>query len=188
MKLRQYAQERGILYRTAWEHFRLGKIPGAYKDNTGHIIVPDRSPELDRKVAVYARVSSAAHRDSLDRQAERVQQWCQTNGYEVVRVVKEVGSGVSDTRPKLTRLFEHDDYGLLVVEHKDRLTRFGWNWLDMLARARGKELVVINAAATDEADLMQDMLAIVYSFTAKLYGARRAKAARDAIVEATEGD
>lgn len=184
MKLRQYAQERGILYRTAWEHFRLGKIPGAYKDNTGHIIVPDHKPELGNKAAIYARVSSAVHRENLKRQADRVQQWAQAQGYEVVHVVSEVGSGVSDTRPKLTRLLDKDDYGILIVENKDRLTRFGWHWFELLASKTGKKLVVINAADTSEADLRQDMLSIVYSFTAKLHGARRAKLARDAVTDA----
>ena len=89
MKLSQYAKHQGISYRTALRWFRAGTIKG-YQAPTGTIIVtegetPTRSHE---KVAIYARVSSAEHRENLERQAERLSQYCEARGYEVSQVVK----------------------------------------------------------------------------------------------------
>ena len=53
-------------------------------------------------------------------------------GYSIVRVVKEVGSGVNDNRRKLVKLSQENDYDLVVCEHKDRLSRVGFNYLKVL--------------------------------------------------------
>jgi putative resolvase len=96
-------------------------------------------------------------------------------GYQVTQVVKEIGSGVNDQRPKMLKLLTDDSVSRIVVEHKDRLTRFGFNYLDRLLRMQGREIEVINLAENGKEDLVQDFVAIVTSFCARLYGQRRAK-------------
>ena len=96
-------------------------------------------------------------------------------GLSVVRVVKEVGSGVNDHRVKLTRVLNDDDWGTLVVEHKDRLTRVGFEWFRVLLARQGKRVIVANEADDDRSDLMADFTSIIYSFAARLYGLRGAK-------------
>jgi predicted site-specific integrase-resolvase len=88
------------------------------------VVVPDPQHALVGKAAVYARVATQRQRDGLDRQAQRMTQFAA--GLSVVAVIKEVGSGVSDTRPKLTALLKEDSWGTLVVEHQDRLSRVGF--------------------------------------------------------------
>ena len=88
-------------------------------------------------------------------------------------VVKEIGSGINDTRPKLTRLLKKTDYGILLVEHKDRLARFGTNYMQLLLEMLGVRLEIVNLAENGRDELMLDFIAIITSFCARLYGRRR---------------
>src|SRR5260370_14987316 len=92
MNLSQYAKQQGISYRTALRWFRDGTIKG-YQAPSGTIIVTEmESMPAVQKVAIYARVSSSEHRADLERQAERLSQYCNARGYQVAQVVKEVAS------------------------------------------------------------------------------------------------
>jgi len=90
-------------------------------------------------------------------------------------VVKEIGSGVNDTRPKLLKLLTDPSVSVIVLEHKDRLTRFGYNYLEQLLKMQDRRIEVINLAEDGKEDLIQDFVSIVTSFCARLYGQRRSK-------------
>lgn len=190
MKLSEYARIHGIQYRAAWERFRLGRIPGAYKDEVGTIIVPDETTAFSlNDAAVYARVSDPSkRRTQLPAQQKRVEDWAMSNGYRVVASVAEVGSGVNDKRRKLSSLLKRNDWGTLIVEHKDRLTRFGFEWFRLFLEAQGRRIVVINEAGDDRTDLVQDLVSIIYSFSARLYGQRRSKRAKALVEMVEEGE
>jgi putative resolvase len=176
VKLSEYAQKMGIHYKTAWRWWKAGKLPG-FQQDTGTVIVYPDQPELPRtnRVAVYARVSSSENRQHLDSQAERLVAYCMAKGYQIHQVVKEVGSGVNDSRPKFLQLLADRDLTTIVVEHKDRATRFGFRYLETLLAQQGRRLEVVNLADNGTEDLVGDLVAIVYSFSARLYGQRRAK-------------
>lgn len=123
-------------------------------------------------VCVYCRVSSHDKKADLDRQAERCLEFCCARGWSVDRVVKEIGSGMNDSRKKLTALLRSQP-GKIVVEHKDRLTRFGFAYFEELLPQTGCELVVINRDAEAKDDLVKDLVAVVTSFCCRLYGLRR---------------
>ena len=184
MKLSEYAKRNGIKYRAAWNRYKQGKIPGAYIDDSGHIVVPDPRVLLVGKAVVYARVSTHKQRGDLDRQAQRMVEFANAAGMSVVKVVKEVASGVNDTRPKLTALLQDEQWGTLVVEHKDRLSRVGFGWFEVLLSVQGRQIVVADAATEQTADLMDDFVSIIYSFAARLYGLRSARRRTDAMVAA----
>ena len=173
-KLRDYAKQHGVTYRTAYNHFKRGLITGAYQLETGTIVVPDtyEAPAGAEHTVVYARVSSSENRSNLDSQAERVCQFCSAKGWEVHEVIKECASGLNDKRPKLQRILSDRKATRIVVEHKDRLTRFGFEYLRTLFPG---EIVVINHVSEDEKDLMQDFVSLVTSFCARLYGKRRSQ-------------
>jgi predicted site-specific integrase-resolvase len=82
-------------------------------------------------------VSSAENKRNLDSQAERLYAYCAARGYQIAKVLNEVGSGVNDARPKLLALLADQGIGLIVVEHKDRLTRFGFRYVDILRKNTG---------------------------------------------------
>jgi putative resolvase len=180
MKLSHYAKQLGVTYRTAWNWYNAGKLSG-YQTPTGTIIVTEtnavsaQTPNKSNKTVVYARVSAAENKSNLESQTRRLLDYCAAKGYQVEQVVKEIGSGVNDRRPRLLRLLTDESIGRIVVEHKDRLTRFGFNYLEALLKMQGREIEVINLSDNGKEDLVEDFVAIVTSFCARLYGQRRSK-------------
>lgn len=185
--LNDYAHEHGIKYRAAWNRFKLGKIPQAIQDEFGRILLPEKESKPDY-VVCYARVSSAENKKNLDAQAGRLTDYCAAKGYVVKQVVKECASGLNDKRPKLERILKNPDVTRIVVEHKDRLTRFGFHYLEILAKQAGFEIEIINEAGNGKDDLMQDFVSIITSFTARLYGLRRSKRKTEKIIKELKRD
>jgi putative resolvase len=187
MKLSDYAKEKGVSYKTAWRWYSSGQIKGR---RYGRTIIVDEEIETQRvptqKVAVYARVSSTENKSNLESQTERLSAYCAAKGYQVTKVVKEIGSGVNDSRPKLLALLADQSIHLIVVEHKDRLTRFGFRYIETLLKGQGREIEVVNLAENGTEDLLADLVSIIYSFCARLYGQRRAKRKTEKIVAELE--
>ena len=185
MKLSQYAKKVGVTYRTAFRWWQNGDIKG-YQLPSGTIVVTEgEEPQArpDGQVAIYARVASHEYRANLDRQAERLEDYCAAKGYQVSKVVKEIGSGVNDNRAKFLALLENQQVRTIVVEQKDRATRFGFRYLDTLLKGQGRTIEVVNLAENNRDDLLADLVSIVYSFAARLYGQRRAKRKTEAIMK-----
>lgn len=190
MKLSEYARRIGVKRHTAYRWFKRGEIPNAVQLPSGTIYVPDEIFETELKskqglTAIYARVSSSEQRKThLETQAERLTQFAIANGWVVDKVIKEVGSGLNDERKKLTELLLSDEpIARIIVEHKDRLTRFGFNYLELLAKKQGFEIIVVNPTVTDQEDLMQDFASIITSFCARLYSRRKAKQRSEVILQ-----
>jgi putative resolvase len=174
MKLSDWAQREGIHYTTAWRWWRAGKLPvPARQTSTGTILV-DVEPSRAGRLVVYARVSSHDQRVDLGRQVARVTQLATRAGLAVDEVVCEVGSGVNGKRPRLRRLLAEPQVTTIVVEHRDRLARFGVEQLQAALSAQGRKLVVVDPGETDD-DLVRDMIDVVTSFCARLYGRRGAR-------------
>jgi putative resolvase len=191
MKLSVYAHTLGVSYRTAWRWFKAGKVPG-FQADTGTIIITepamDASPTAGHpKTVIYTRVSAAENKHNLEEQARRLRDYCAAKGYRVTAVVKEIGSGVNDKRPKLMKLLKDPTVGLIVVEHKDRLTRFGYNYIEQLLAVQGRKIEVINLAEDGKEDLIQDFVSIVTSFRARLYGQRRSKRKTEQLIAELQG-
>jgi len=180
MKLSSYAKHIGIHYNTAWRMWKRGQIDG-YQLPTGTVIINPPVEQMgaaspqQQIVAIYARVSSSENKTNLETQAERLISWCNAQGWSVGKVVKECGSGINDQRPKFLALLANPQISRIVVEHKDRASRFGVAYIQTLLAMQERELVVVNTADTVEDDLMGDFVAIITSFAARLYGRRRAK-------------
>lgn len=185
MKLSDYAKQQGVRYETAWRWFQEGKIKGHRVGS--HTIMIDEHlgqvPPPVQKVAVYARVSSSENKSNLDSQADRLVAYCVAKGYQVSQVVKEIGSGVNDARPKFLAILEDRSITHIVVEHKDRASRFGVRYIDSLLRVQGRSLEVVNLEDDGTEDLLADLTDIIYSFCARLYGKRRATRKTETIVK-----
>lgn len=188
MKLSDYAKQQGVRYETAWRWFRDGKIRG--RRVGAHTILIDEAvsePQVSSlSTAVYTRVSFAENKSNLDSQAERLVAYCTVRGYQVSKVVKEIGSGVNDNRPKFLALLADPSIGRIVIEHKDRGTRFGFRYIETLLKTYGREIEVVNQAENSTEDLLADLTSIIYSFCARLYGQRRAKRKTEKIVQELE--
>jgi resolvase domain protein len=189
MKLSKYAEKIGVKRATATKWFHKGLIKGAYQLSTGTIIVPDEifneKESKNGETVIYTRVSSPERRKTdLEYQAKRMSDFCISNGWKIDRIIKEVGSGLNDSRPKLMELFDGKrNIKRIVVEHKDRLTRFGFNYLLALAEARGIEIIVADKTENWKDDLMMDFVSVITSFCARMYGQRRGKKKKDKMLE-----
>ncbi len=138
MKLSEWARRQGIHYRTAWLWFRQGKLPvPAIQTPTGTILVQEPVPSSDG-VALYARMSSHEQKGDLERQVARLVEWAAERKMRVVRVVKEVGSGLNGKRHGLLSLLRDPQVSVIVVEHRDRLARFGVEYIEAALSAAGR--------------------------------------------------
>ena len=173
--LKDYARDHGIKYRAAWNRFKEGKIPSAFKDDFGKILIREDKPNRPLKVFCYARVSSSQNKANLESQAERIIHFANLSGLPVHSIIKEIGSGLNDERPKLLKILNNIEITHIVVERKDRLTRFGFNFLKDWMASRQCQIIVMNNVKTDKEDLMQDFISLVTSMVARLYGSRRNK-------------
>jgi predicted site-specific integrase-resolvase len=133
-------------------------------------------------VAVYVRVSSHDQKKAgdLDRQKGRVLHYCVEKGYQTKYVLEEVGSGISPKRTKLKRLFRlasEKKISRVVVEHKDRLTRFMFDIFVVFFETYGIKIEWVEETLpkTYEAELVEDILTLMSSFSAKIYGKRSAR-------------
>jgi len=135
-----------------------------------------------RRVAISARVWSREHQLNLERQAERLQDYCAAKGYQIVTVVQEIAAGVNDARPKFLALLRDPTSTTIVVEHKERATRVGFRYLETLLDLSGRGFEVVKLAENDREDLLADLTSILYSFMARLYGQRRAKRKTELLV------
>src|SRR5260221_4876600 len=175
MKLSDWARKNGLTYQTAFNLFKANKLPcKVLQLETGTILVEENISinSKDLKTYIYVRVSSTNKKDDLERQAKRCEEFCFNNGWTVEHIVKEVASGMNDNRKKLLKLLDKNPKRV-VVEHKDRLTRFGFNYFNHVLPMLGYEVVVINKDTEEENDLMKDLIAVITSFCCRLYGLRK---------------
>jgi len=99
---------------------------------------------------IYTRVSSSENKAELDAQAERLRQYALAKGYRIREAIKEIGSGLNDNRRRLQKLLRDGKATKILVEHKDRLTRFGFNYLKTLLANQGCEIEVVNESKEDK--------------------------------------
>lgn len=175
MKLSHWAKQQGISYRAAWRMWHDGRLPiPAEQLPTGTVIVHPPKAKVDLGVALYARVSSGDQKADLERQLGRLAEYACQQKLSVVRAVAEVGSGLNGHRPKLLRLLCDPKVNAIVVEHRDRLARFGSEYIEAALAASGRTLMVVDSAEMQD-DLVRDMIDVLTSFCARLYGRRSAK-------------
>ena len=115
---------------------------------------------------------------------------CVSQSYKLVAVLEDVGSGMSENRPRLRKLFklvnEHK-IDRVVIEHKDRLSRFGFGLLEAYFNSHGVEIEWTDEVLgkSYEEELVEDILSLMASFSARIYGKRSAenrKRAKEAAV------
>ena len=136
-----------------------------------YVVVP---PENDRRCVVYARVSSRDQREDLDRQVGRVVEWATQQGYRPDQVVKEIGSGLNGNRRSLRRMIADPAVNMIMVEHRERLCRFGFEYVEAALAGRGARILVMEDGELED-DLVRDVTEVMTSLCARLYGRRSAR-------------
>ena len=136
-----------------------------------YVVVP---PEGEGRCVVYARVSSGDQKEDLDRQVGRVVAWATRHGHRPDEVVKEVGSGLNGNRRQLRRVVGDHTVRTIVVEHRERLCRFGFEYVEAALAGRGARIVVMDEGELED-DLVRDATEVMTSLCARLYGRRSAR-------------
>lgn len=195
IKVSEYAKRMSLHIRTVYRYYHSGKIQGYQDDVTGTIFIlnpfkKEVEANLNTTVVLYVRVSSSENKDNLEKQLDRLRLYANAKGYRVVKEIKEIGSGLNDNRAKLNNLLKNDldTFSILLVEHKDRLTRFGFNYIDIMLKTHNKRLEVINLVDNDREDLVQDFISVITSFCARVYGQRRSKRKTEALIKELENE
>ena len=149
-----------------------------------YVVVP---PDNGGRCVVYARVSSGDQKQDLDRQVGRVVEWATQQGCRPDEIVKEVGSGLKGNRRSLRRVIADPTVNTIVVEHRERLCRFGFEYVEAALAGRGARILVMDEHELED-DLVRDVTEVMTSLCARLYGRRSAKRrAERALAAAQEG-
>jgi predicted site-specific integrase-resolvase len=107
------------------------------------------------------------------------------HGYQVAKEVTEIASGLNDQRPKLGKLLQDSSIGTIVIEHRDRLTRFGYHYIEQLLAVEGRQIEVIFPSDTHD-DLVDDFVSVITSMVARIYGRRNSKRRAEQIKQCIE--
>jgi putative resolvase len=153
-----------------------GSWTGRYCTYEDYLRVLGREPR-ERRIYAYLLVSSPAQRPDLANQRAAVEQLCVVAGKEIAEYLEDVGSGLDYKRKHFLRLMEMVDRGEvaeIVVAHKDRLVRFGFEFFEKFCADHGCRLTVMNAESlSPEEELVKDLFSIVNCFSSRLYGLGR---------------
>ena len=168
------------------------------------LLVPDRTPtghrryeltkiqsfevnnyaRTERPVYLYARVSTQKQADAgnLDRQIGRLTNYAVQNGYRIQKIFQDLASGLNENRKGLQKLLEavkENNNAVVIIEYKDRLARFGFTYLSRYIADFGGEVLVVEEKDTNEQqELVEDLIAITTSFSARIYGKRGGRVAK----------
>jgi len=137
------------------------------------------TPLEDRKVVVYCRVSSHNQKDDLNSQVKAMNDYCIAKGIAVDEVVKEIGGGMNFKRKKFLALIDsvvEGEVSTLIIAHKDRLARFGFDYFKHICEVKGCDLQVVNQESlSPEKEMVEDLMSIIHTFSCRLYGLRSYK-------------
>jgi len=187
MNLAEWAESVGISRHTAYRWYHEGVLPVPAKKISRTILVNPAGPleNTQENFGLYARVSSHDQKADLERQLTRLKVWATDAGVKVIKSESEIGSGMNGKRSKINNLLSDPKVDVIVVEHRDRLGRMNVELVESALAASGRRLVVLEKEELDH-DLVQDMVDVLTSFCARLYGGRSAKARAKRALAAAE--
>lgn len=185
--IREFANLLGITPETlrVWEKegkikpFRTKGRHRRYDDEMLRDLLNKSKPQVQKKTVLYARVSSTGQSDDLKRQIEQLETFALSRGY-CYEIYQDIGSGLNFNRKEFNRLVLEILSGKVdrvVVNYKDRLIRFGFELFEKICQTNNTEIVIINQtkAISFQEELTKDLIAIITTFSAKLYGSRSHK-------------
>ena len=131
-----------------------------------------------RRIVAYARVSNAGQKDDLKNQVLFLREYCNAKGY-IIDLVTDIGSGLNYKRKNWNKLIDDAMNGKvkkIIIAHKDRFIRFGYEWIESLLSKSGCEIEVINnESLSPQEEMVQDLVSIVHVFSCRIYGLRKYK-------------
>lgn len=161
------------------------RTPGGHRIYTNdHLkqlkLINDERFVKPRKNVLYIRESSSHQKSSRDNQKEKVKEFCISAGYTIDIIYEDFGSGMNWKRPNFLKLLDNiinHEVDKLIMYHKDRLVRFGFELFEYLSKVFNFEIIVIDQEVTKDSkkEFVEDLIAIIHYFSMKLYGDRSYK-------------
>lgn len=197
MKPSAWAEQNGVTKWTVWQWIRENRLPegvtlevtptGRYflLDSREGVSEPDVAVSGPSVCVCYARVSSSDQKEDLQRQTDRLKAFAFNLGYESPKVVSEVASGMNGKRKKLASILSNPRYSPIIVEHFDRLARMNGQLIVDALEAQSRKVIVIDDSEMED-DLVSDVISVMTSFCARLYGRRSARHRAEAALRAAE--
>ena len=155
-----------------------GKLQTKELVKNHHLVwVEDEPSNNHRVVAVYGRVSTSKQKQDLSNQIDVLKKYVISNGSNP-KVFSDIGSGMNEKRPGLISLMNEivqNKISKVVISHKDRLTRFGFGYLETIFKMYNTEIEIINLEddKSFQEELTEDLIAIIHNFSMKFYGKRK---------------
>jgi putative resolvase len=181
MKLSQWAKEQGLTYKGAWRMWKAGQLPVPARA-ASHRHHPRQGKQGPGSCGRTLRPSFFV---GAKKRFGRLVVYAHQHKVTIVEAVSEVGSGLNGHRPKLLQLLAHPQIQTILVEHRDRLMRFGAEYVEAALAAQGRKLMVMDSSEVKD-DLVQDRIEVLTSFCARLYGRRSARNKAKKAVQAME--
>jgi putative resolvase len=148
-----------------------------YKESAIKSMLRIGCEDVKRKIIAYCRVSSQSQRPDLKNQKEAIEQFCLSSAKPNVEYIEEIGGGLNFKRKKFLELIDSlPEISEIIIAHKDRLSRFGFDLLEHLCIKNDTTLTVINIEKlSPEQEMVQDLMTIIHCFSSRLYGLRNYK-------------
>lgn len=148
-----------------------------YKESAIKSMLRIGCEDVKRKIIAYCRVSSQSQRPDLKNQKEAIEQFCLSSAKPNVEYIEEIGGGLNFKRKKFLELIDSlPEISEIIIAHKDRLSRFGFDLLEHLCIKNDTTLTVLNIEKlSPEQEMVQDLMTIIHCFSSRLYGLRNYK-------------
>ena len=181
----QAAKYLGFKVKTLQKWDREGRLIPAYRTKTNRRVYTQsqldefiglRTQDTRTRVIAYCRVSSTAQKPDLVNQLEILKEYCSKSGLSNVEFISEIGGGLNFERKKFLEIMdavERYEVKMLIIAHKDRLARFGFEYFRHFLAKHNCELVILNdEKMSPEQEMVEDLMTIIHCFSSRLYGLR----------------
>ena len=195
-KISEFSKRLGVCISTLRKWDREGKLCPA-KTPSGHRLYSDEDfqkalrmsvEDKPKRNVIYCRVSSPNQKDDLKSQVQAMEMFALGRGM-IVETITEIGGGMDFSRKKFMQIINDiiaGEIGTVIVAHKDRLARFGFEMIDNLAKTYGSEILVVNKEElSPQQEMVEDLMSIIHTFSCRLYGLRKYKKAKDLLQDET---
>jgi len=185
-KPQEFAEMIGVSVKTLQRWDREGKLKAQrtptnrrYYTHKQYVDYMGTVQQQKGKTIIYARVSTNGQKDDLKNQVEFLKQYANAKGIIIDEIFEDIGSGLNYNRKKWNRLLEDCMLGnikMILVSHKDRFIRFGFEWFERFLKSNGVEILVVNnEKMSPQEELVQDLISIIHVFSCRIYGLRKYK-------------
>lgn len=135
--------------------------------------------ETNKSIVIYSRVSNIGQKDDLKNQEEFLRQYANAKGYIVKEVINDIASGMNFKRKNWNKLLKdimNNKISKIIIAHKDRFVRFGFDWFEKMSADFGCEIEIVNnETLSPQEEMVQDLISIIHIFSCRIYGLRKYK-------------